>query len=112
MRARKFWLFLLGKEDWDFEILEVNKIDYEIINKNLNLGKSVFISDTSKKTEQSLLASQLLRISTEYRRFGEEILCQKNSDALCGEPSSTHQENCKTTRICNTDEIYMASGMD
>ena len=46
--ATKFRLFLLGKEDWDIEILEVNKIDYEIINRNLNLGKSVFISGTNQ----------------------------------------------------------------
>jgi thiamine pyrophosphokinase len=43
----KFRLFLLGKEVSDIEILEVEKIDYEIINRNLNLGKSVFISSTS-----------------------------------------------------------------
>ncbi len=47
--ATKFRLFLLGKEDWDIEILEVEKIDYEIINRNLNLGKSVFISGTSQQ---------------------------------------------------------------
>lgn len=47
--ATKFRLFLLGKEDWDIEILEVNKIDYEIINRNLNLGKSVFISGTNQQ---------------------------------------------------------------
>jgi thiamine pyrophosphokinase len=43
----KFRIFLLGEEDRDIEILEVEKIDYEIINRNLNLGKSVFISSTS-----------------------------------------------------------------
>ena len=47
--VKKFRLFLLGKEDWDIEILEVNKIDYEIINRNLNLGKSVFISGTNQQ---------------------------------------------------------------
>jgi len=39
-----FRLFFLGKEDFDVEILEVNKIDFDDLERQLQNGKSVFVT--------------------------------------------------------------------
>ena len=39
-----FRLFFLGKEDLDVEVIEVNKIDFNNLEKQLKTGKSVFMT--------------------------------------------------------------------
>ena len=39
-----FRLFFLGKEDLDVEIVEVNKIDFDDLERQLQNGKSVFVT--------------------------------------------------------------------
>jgi len=39
-----FRLFFLGKEDVDVEVIEVNKIDFDDLKRQLKNGKSVFMT--------------------------------------------------------------------
>ena len=44
-----FRLFFLGKEDIDVEVIEVNKIDFDYLKKQLTNGKSVFMTTVPKR---------------------------------------------------------------
>ena len=44
-----FRLFFLGKEDVDVEVIEVNKIDFDDLKRQLKNGKSVFMTTLHKR---------------------------------------------------------------
>ncbi len=51
--------FFLSNENHDFEIVEVDKIDFPEVKRRLEKGESVFITHKrKKKSEQVLLASR------------------------------------------------------
>jgi hypothetical protein len=51
--------FLLGNENRDVEVVEMDKIDFAEVKKRLEKGESVFITHRrKKKSEQVLVASR------------------------------------------------------
>jgi len=45
----KFRLFFLGKEDFDVEVIEVNKIDFDDLKRQIKNGKSVFMTTVNAR---------------------------------------------------------------
>ena len=44
-----FRLFFLGKEELDVEVIEVNKIDFDDLKRQLKNGKSVFMTTVPER---------------------------------------------------------------